>query len=117
MSISHDQALQIVVEIELRKFSDDDLLLELRRRGRFARVETSHTIEGWRLAFGSAPPREYILKSLFKELGVVISERVIPGQVKIPGMKEEKGFFTDRPRYSGHQDLRYTIPLNFVVDK
>lgn len=117
MSFSYEDADRIVKEQELKKFTDDDLLLELRRRKRLARVEADHVISGMHREFGHEPPRDYILPRMMREAGYEVGTRLLRGEFKIPGMKEEEGYFDDRPRYLGKKDFRYFIPFNFVVEK
>lgn len=106
---------------ELKKFSDEDLLLELRLRKRLVRTQAEWVVEGWRIDHDSAPPKEYIIDSLMKAMAYEISRNISGGQTKLPGMKIERGRFEmpERPRIdlSFTPDIRYYIPFNFVVEK
>jgi hypothetical protein len=105
----------------LSKLSDEDLLLELRRRKRLARVQTEYVLEGWRRYLGYEPPREYIISKLMKEAGHEVGRQILSHGVKLTGMKIEEGYFEipGRPRMRDYhtKDLRYFIPFNFVVEK
>lgn len=105
----------------LGQLSDEDLLLELRRRKRIGRVQVEQVIEGYRREFGSEPPREYMISQLMKEAGHEVGRQILSHGVKIPGMKIEEGHFEipgmPSMREYHTKDLRYYIPLNFVVEK
>ena len=105
----------------LSKLTDEDLLLELRRRKRLARVQSEYVIEGWRRHLGDEPPKEYMLSQLMKQMAYEISSHLATGHTKIPGMKIEEGYFEvpGRPSMGEYhtKDLRYYIPFNFVVEK
>lgn len=105
----------------LSKLSDEDLLLELRRRKRLARVQAEWVVDGWRRHLGDDPPKEYILPQLMKQMAHEIGVHLATGHTKIPGMKIEEGYFEspERPRMREYhtKDLRYYIPFNFVVEK
>jgi len=106
----------------LSRLTDDDLLLELRRRKRLARIQTERVIEGWRIDYGNFPPKEYILIEMMKQMAYDIGMRISVGEIKVPGMKIEEGRFEipGKPRMDGDYttpDLRYRIPFNFVVEK
>lgn len=121
---SKDRVFQIYEgdkEHLLSKLSDEDLLLELRRRKRLARVQSEYVIEGWRRHLGDETPKEYILTQLMKQMAHEIGVHLATGHTKIPGMKIEEGHFEipERPRMGDYhtKDLRYYIPFNFVVEK
>jgi hypothetical protein len=105
----------------LQSFSDNDLLLELRRRKRLARTQAEWVVEGWRIDRGAAPPAHYVIESLLRGTTHEIAARLSSGQEKLPGMKIERGRFDmpGRPRIdiSSTPDVRYYIPFNFVVEK
>lgn len=104
----------------LRRLTDEDLLLELRRRKRLARVQSEWVLEGWRIDHGATPPQNYILDSLMKGMAYEIAHGLSSGRTKLPGMKIERGRFESplRPRLeSSALDVRYFIPFNFVVEK
>lgn len=105
----------------LSRLTDDDLLLELRRRKRLARIQAERVIEGWRINYGHCPPKEYILTELMKQMAYDIGMRISVGEIKVPGMKIEEGHFEipgmPRREQSTRKDLRYFIPFNFVVEK
>lgn len=106
----------------LKSFSDNDLLLELRRRGRLQRIVQEQVIEGWRRAHGAVPPQDYIITRLMRDAGYAIGAHLSAGSLKVPGMKIEEGRFEipGMRRMDGDYhtpDLRYRIPFNFVVDK
>jgi hypothetical protein len=104
----------------LRRLTDEDLLLELRRRKRLARVQSEWVLEGWRIDHDAAPPQSYILDDLMKNIAYGISRDISSGRTKLPGMKIESGRFESpfgpRPESSA-LDIRYFIPFNFVVEK
>lgn len=110
-----------VKEHLLSQLTDEDLLLELRRRKRLARVQAEYVLEGWRRYLGNEPPKEYILPQLMKQMAHEIGVHLATGHTKIPGMKIEEGYFEipGRPRMKEYhtKDLRYYIPFNFVVEK
>lgn len=104
---------------KLREFTDEELLMELRRRNRLKRVESNHIIEGWRLALGpnANPPDEYLRIRLAEQVGRRIGEAVVSRTFKIPGDRVEEGFFTEYPERSNfRKDKRFIFPLNFVVE-
>lgn len=115
------QVYDNVKEHLLSQLTDEDLLLELRRRKRLARVQAEWVIDGWRRAMDAAPPKEYILPQLMKQMAHEIGVHLATGHTKIPGMKIEEGHFETpgRPRMEEYhtKDLRYYIPFNFVVEK
>ena len=105
----------------LGQLSDEDLLLELRRRKRLARLQAEYIVEGWRREYNAVPPKEYILPQLMKQIAHEIGVHLSTGHTKVPGMKIEEGHFEipERPRMGDYhtKDLRYFIPFNFVVEK
>ena len=107
---------------KLRSLSDNDLLLELRRRGRLQRIVQEQVIEGWRRAHGAVSPQDYIITRLMRDAGYAIGAHLSAGSLKVPGMKIEEGRFEipGMRRMDGDYhtpDLRYRIPFNFVVEK
>ena len=115
------QVYDNVKEHLLSQLTDEDLLLELRRRKRLARVQAEWVIDGWRRAIDAAPPKEYILPQLMKQMAHEIGVHLATGHTKIPGMKIEEGHFETpgitRMEQYHTKDLRYYIPFNFVVEK
>jgi hypothetical protein len=105
----------------LGQLSDEDLLLELRRRKRLAHLQVEYIVEGWRRVMGDAAPKEYILPQLMKQIAHEIGVNLSTEHTKIPGMKIEEGHFEipgmPRMREYHTKDLRYFIPFNFVVEK
>ena len=57
-----------VKEHLLSQLTDEDLLLELRRRKRLARLQAEYIVEGWRREYNAVPPKEYILPQLMKQI-------------------------------------------------
>lgn len=113
MSISYDETRQIIVEAELRRFSDEDLLLELRRRKRFARIQYSCVIPRHiTKAEGVNAPDEYVFPRMFSELGRELARSYLGGQLPLPGMKREHENVTPFS-YNEH----FVIPMNIVVEK
>lgn len=115
------QVYDNVKENLLSQLTDEDLLLELRRRKRLARVQAEYIVEGWRRVMGDAAPKEYILPQLMKQIAHEIGVHLSTGHTKIPGMKIEEGHFEipgrSHMRDYHTKDLRYYIPFNFVVEK
>lgn len=106
---------QTEVSIKTQQFTDEELLLELRRRGRLKRLEGQFIQEGWRKEHG--PPEEYILRRLCRDIGDQIGIEVAAKKFQLIGQKREEGHFLPGPYTSRHLDVRYRIPFNFVVDK
>lgn len=113
MSISYDEARQIIVEAELKKFTDDELLLELRRRKRFARIQYSCIVPRYITeAEGVNAPDEYVFPRMFSELGRELARSYLVGELPLPGMKRERENVTP---FSYNE--RFIIPMNIVVEK
>lgn len=113
--MTHFEESQALRE-ELMKFSDEALLLELRRRGRFQRIEASHINQGFRLRLDppQVPPPDYVWPMLGKEVGYEIGKAFAAKRLKIPGAKTEMGHFQEFSSF--YEDERYVLPINFVVD-
>lgn len=102
---------------EFERFTDEELLLEIRRRGRIYRIVAEHVNPGFLIRFGNAPPDDYIWSRLGREIGYQIGDRVAAGLLKLPGVRTEMGFFSE----SGddtyiHKDKKFILPLNFIVE-
>ena len=113
MSISYEESRQIVVEAELRRFSDEDLLLELRRRKRFARIQYSCVIPRHiTKAEGVNAPDDYVFQRMFSELGRELASKYLGGELPLPGMKRER----ENETHFTYLE-KFTIPMNIVVEK
>lgn len=108
------ESRRLQVQQELRRFSDEDLLLELRRRKRFMRLEYNAVVPRRisRTCDDLNAPDSYVYPRLFREMGWEISQKYLMGDLKIPGMKREK----ENETPFGY-DERFIIPLNIVVEK
>jgi hypothetical protein len=100
---------------DFERFTDEELLLEIRRRGRTMRIVTEHITPGYQMRFGEAPPDEYIWPRLGRDIGYQIGERIAAKLLKIPGQRTEMGFFS--PQFGEiHKDKKFILPLNFIVE-
>lgn len=106
---------QTEVSIKTQQFTDEELLMELRHRGRLKRLEGQFIQEGWRKESG--PPEEYIFRRMCREIGDEIGLNVAAKKLKLPGQKVEQGHFLPGPYTSRHLDIKYRVVLNFVVEK
>ena len=98
-----------------QQFTDEELLLELRRRGRLKTLMGEFVQEGCREEH--CPPEEYILRRLCRDIGDQIGIEVAAKKFQLIGQKREEGHFIPGPYTSRHLGVRYTVPFNFVVDK
>ena len=113
MSISYEQARAIVVEADLQKFNDDELLLELRRRKRFARIQYTGFIPRYiTKAEGVNAPDDYVFPRMFSELGRELARKYLGGELPLPGMKRER----ENETHFTYLE-KFTIPMNIVVEK
>jgi len=110
------QGGQFLKNRELGKFSDEDLLMELRHRDRIKHLCATYVEAGWRIRYGSHPPDEYVQRNLGSELGRAIADNVLMGKIKIPGFRIEEGYFLPNSEYEVGKDKKFTFPLNFVVE-
>lgn len=110
MTVTNERLIELHYMLE--SVTDEELLLAARHRGLFRRVEASHVIAGWQINSGSYPPPEYVQA----RLGRMIGEKI--GEVhwsEIPGARIERGSFLNTVYHT--QDMKFTLPVNFVVEK
>lgn len=100
---------------KLAEFTDGDLLLELRRRKRFARIDSEFIIEGWRREVTHSPPREYVYERLCREIGHQINARLMTGDIDLPGRIEKEMPWTSGQFPSKMKSLQYRLPVNLVI--
>lgn len=97
---------------KFKVFSDDDLLLELRRRGRIGRVDY-HTIAPSYAVQAGYPLEEQLIET-YRHLGNALLRKAHP----MPGFKNENGNFLDAfPYPASAKDRKVTVVLNFILDK
>lgn len=99
---------------KLKELTDEELLMELRRRGRLRRVVVEQIIPGFRVHMSSCPPDEYMISKMAQEVGYEIGQKLLAGRFKIPGNRIERGKFINNPDI--YQDKKFILPLNFVVE-
>lgn len=95
----------------LDPITDEQLIAEIRRRGRVQRLEASYILEGWKIAQGSSPPDDYIIERLYRQIGHALWCK----SPRLPGIKIEEGHFIASSYHT--KDRKFTIPINFVVEK
>lgn len=96
---------------ELASFTDDQLLLELRRRGRLARLDHTASIDGYALLQGMS--MEYAMHSVFREIGEELFRKIGPDPTgTVPGFTVTKDCSGDK-----FAPTKIHLPLNFVVEK
>lgn len=103
------------LEADLRRFSDVDLLLELRRRGRFGRVE-AHTIVPGRYIYDEKPELSYPLDRQISDAYRNIGEELNKAHKhdrQPPGCKVERGRFELGSIKA--DDRKVTLVVNYVV--
>jgi hypothetical protein len=92
-------------------YTDTELLLELRRRGRLNRVEAFTVAPGYSVSNGY--PLEHQMSGTFRELGHELCKAHLAGR-KLTGFKVEHGDF-GRFGNSGTPDRKITVPCNYVI--
>lgn len=99
------------IERALRPFSDDDLLIELRRRGVLGRIDY-HTITPGRYVQDSYP-----LMAQFRETYTGLAHelhKLYGDTIAMPGGKLETGDFKGFKSYGEPPDRKLTLVLNYV---
>lgn len=108
-------SLEQALAAEFERFTDEDLLIELRRRGRTERIVTEHVNPGHLVHYGNAPPDDYVWSLLGREIGYQIGNRIAGGLLRVPGQRTQMGFFSSQLGEI-HKDKKFILPLNFIVE-
>lgn len=92
-------AQEETVHNALRTLSDNDLLLELRLRGRLGRVERKMVIGGHHANAGYPEDRQVV--QTFQSLGFQLGEQQAREGISLPGCSVKFGHYNDGPKYDG----------------
>lgn len=98
------------------EYTDEELLLELRRRGRIARVD-AHTITPGRYVSEGFPMEEQV-RDTYRQAAQTLAELHLLGKHG-PGCKWEEGHFegTSRTFIGSPKDRKLTVVVNYIVEK
>lgn len=94
----------------MENFSDEQLLLELRNRGRLDSVEYRGHASGYSLSQGM--PRSYLVELAMREIANLIAHKYGETPELITGFE----WSTAAAEHS-FRDVKFKLPLNFIVEK
>jgi hypothetical protein len=110
---------QDVVKQATLELTDNDLILELRRRGRMGRIEVVETVPGHFVMQGM--PLIYQVETAFKRIGNELFNlhEKGPRMQRMPGFMVEEGNFLSFLQGGDGRggDRRVTVVLNYVKGK
>ena len=93
----------------LKQFTDDELLLELRQRGRLARLEVNHKEP---MAHLRNVPAPYVWGKMLAQAATEVALALVNGRYVPSGSK-----MTVTEVHRPDEVHNYTLILNYVVDK
>lgn len=108
MTVTMERLMQVADK--LVDITNEELLMEVRRRDLLGRVDAHEIIPGWRIAMGSHPPDDYV----FTRLGRLLGEKI--SVWKLPGKKIQEGHFLDPVHPYHTKDRKLTLVFNFVKE-
>ncbi len=103
--------LEPIPEDKFKRFTDVELLLELRRRGVLGRVDAHVIVPAY--AVDDGYPIEHQMREAYRKLGDELYRVHLPHSMP-PGSKVERGRFDGFMQSSREKDRKVTIVINYV---